>query len=461
MNEFNLDSGVLDSLSQILHRNAINNNTLDSLSGKNLVSEVKLNPSELYALYSNNIISRIVDIYPESAFDNGYQVLSSNGDIIDSNNMLILTAFKEASIKARMLGKSFLVFNPDDNSPLNSNLSTNKYKIYENLYDIGGDSWLNKKHLILEYSGDMNQYRRKGYINKIYPKSNVFCFFGKRTYKENVLPDEDDYSSSIIEGFYTQFNNYLSASFYGRKILQNLSNLSLGISQLSIQLRDKSSANKVYERAALLDENRNLNSVILHDKDSENISYISQHLDNVTQFIGHLENLVAASTDGIPKERIFNYDEGSGYYTHLIVRQMWSESVSKWSRVNWLSHLLNIYSQINVNFDKIIIPLPIVLTQLEQSELELNGANRVEKLMRNGVITANEARTGYRNELYTLNIDIDNSKIPTNELSSNHSNQISLDSINKQTLKSLSNVNLPDYWNMGDELADFINKSFR
>lgn len=368
-------------------------------------NDVNVSESELDTIYRNsNLISKVVDYYPTEAEHYGYRLINKDGTTVLDKNNYLAKAFKEASIAARLYGKSFLVFNPEKSQKLSTVIEENDYKIYLKLQKINNDTWLTKKYKVVTFDKDYN--KQIEFIEKKFNDDNVFVFIGKRTYDTTADIDDDLYSDSIIKGLMTQYKNYIISSEFGRKILQNLSNLTISVKGLSLQLKSRDMKNRIAERLALLDQNRSNSNAILHD-DNEKVDYIRQNLDNVADFITNLKGILLAYSD-IPEEKLFGYNQGSGYYTHIIIRQLWSEDIQTWIMNNWIENLYKFYEQINVNFEKIIVPLNIVLTDLEKAEIEEKAANRSAKLVESGIISTSEARSAYRLTDFTLNIALEN-----------------------------------------------------
>ncbi|NEP03533.1 MAG: DUF1073 domain-containing protein [Okeania sp. SIO4D6] len=367
-------------------------------------NDVNLSPNELEIIYRNsNLISKVIDYFPTEAEHYGYRLINNDGVTIEDKNNYLAKAFKEASISARLYGKSFLVFNPEKNEPLSSNIEDNDYQIYQTLSKVSKNTWMTKEYKKITFDSQLN--KKVEYIKKSFPDENVFVFVGKRTYDTKSDIDDENYSDSVIKGLMTQYKNYIISSEFGRKILQNLSNLTISVKGLSLQLKSKDMRNRIAERLSLLDQNRSTANAILHDE-NEKVDYVRQNLDNVSDFITNLRGILLAYSD-IPEEKLFGYNQGSGYWTHIIIRQLWAEDIQTWIMNNWIENLYKFYSQINPNYTKIIVPLNITLTDLEKAEVEEKAANRSAKLVQSGIITTQEARSAYRLTDFTLNIALE------------------------------------------------------
>lgn len=368
-----------------------------SVEHRNAMSVVRLGNRELEQLYENAIIKRIVNIYPETAAQQKYNILGSN-HILEEYDDYILELFTEASIQARLYGTAYLVFNPDNNYRMLKPYNKNAYLITNKLEYAGSKGWFNSRHPRITYQVNSDGVQREiEYIKKMYPDRNVFVFTGSKNYKSSYEYNRESFSQSVINPVYNALNDFLRSNSNSILILDNLSNLVIGIRELGLQIRSRDGYNRITNAAKMLDENRRLNKVIVHDAD-EPMNYISQHLDNVVPLLEHLTNVVAASTDFIPREKVFNYSrgsQGSGYYTHLIIRQQWAENVQKWAIANWSKNLMKFYSQFYTDQISTDFPLMNVMTRSEIAELEHREAQKNALLIDKGVFTAEEVKAMY------------------------------------------------------------------
>lgn len=372
-----------------------------SLENEIVFNDVIISNKELEILYRNsNLISTIVNYYPDEAVHYGYNLYKNQKVVVEADKYL-LNIFREASIKARLYGKAFLVFNPDTGYPYTENFQDHDYKIYLDLTK-GKDGWINKRHKIVELNDDF--IKNVSYITKKYPEENVFCFFGKINFSDDVEVDEPNYSSSVINGFFTEYKNFIVSNEFARKILQNLSNLIISVKGLGLQTNSKDAEDVIEKTLHWLDRNRATSNAILYDASGE-VATISQSLENVSDFLDSLKNILASATD-VPTEILFGYEKGSGYWTHLVVRQLWAEKIQNWVINNWTTNLSKIYLNLDIEFDKIEIPNKIVLTDLEKAEMEEVSSRRTKNLVESNVITPEEAKSGYDNSDFSLHYKI-------------------------------------------------------
>ena len=343
-------------------------NTLTTLTSDRFINQDVYSVNTLYVekltddmrcqLAKNPIIDRICTIYPTVASDIGYTI-KNNGEVIESSNVRIIEAFKHASIMSRIYGKAYLVFNPDTGGQIFKNEWA--YKIYTELVKTP-NGYINFKH---KNKGQNN------YTKKVYPLQNVLFFCHSKGYRfDEFDPENEDDYISIIDNIYKPVRDYLESLEVTRDIVKNISNLVLGVQDLSLQLRSEETKNVLFERVYLFDQAKRAGSTILKDTD-ESLEYINQTFNGVIDILQTLSNIIIMSTDNIPREKIMGYPQGvmgTGYY-------------------HWRDNLINVYKMLDSSLENSYLTVEFpnlnILNATEKAELEMSKLHRVEKLVDN------------------------------------------------------------------------------
>ncbi len=388
-NEMNTDSSGLTDIMQMLSLLTV----ASQKSGSDSVN--KLSASRLNKLFRNsNLIRKIVCHYPTEAKSLGYIIKDKDGNEVDSNDELILEAFTEASIYARLYGKSYLILETqkDLDQPLRKNEVIINYEI-KTILSRDGDYFID---------GDIYRYHN----------SKVLIFLGSKTYIEFARIDDPHYSDSIIQGIYEALQQFKESNKYALYILKNLSYLTIGQKGLGTKLSTDGGKAKVFERMSSVSLNRDINRIITYDADTEKVNFINQTLAGVKDLIQEIKLLFAAET-GYPYKELFddtNYQGmSSGIQNQLVVRFLWAKRVKTWSENNLKKNYTLLFRRLYGDVYNIEIPFIVELTEIEKAELEDKGAARLDKLVKNKIITPKEARSGYQSDHYSLNIELDES----------------------------------------------------
>lgn len=365
----------------------------------------RLNPNELNNIFRNSsLIRKIVTKFPKKAYSIGYTVVNIGGSIIEKNNQILLKAFMESSIRARIYGKCFceLKFLSQTEKPVNPSDTLTGYRIH-NTANIVGDFF------------ELNvNYSYKAHSSRVLP------FYGNLNYQYNIDDSDyylnDDYSDSIIQGLYNSFTDYIESNAAGKYILKNLSYLLIGIENLANMSKSDIGKQMVISRLTDLNENRNIGRTIAFDKKYEELQFISQTVSGFSEIVNELKTFFAAETE-YPIEELFdkssNQNIGSGIQNQLIARNLWSTKCNEWTLENWLDNYIKFYSNF-YDMDKysIQIPLEIEMSEQEKIEIQKTAAERDKILLELGVITAEEIRQSYKGETFTINLNIDSEPIP-------------------------------------------------
>lgn len=392
--DYNIDStalmGIFGMLSGLNNLNWNKTGVLDT--------DVSLTTYELnYLFRRNKLIKKIIIKYPNEAKTVGYQIKDSKGRIIAENDELILEAFHDASIYARIYGKSYLVFDTekkDFEKPLKIGEKLTGFKV---------------KHILNKF----NDYYLTG-SERIH-ESYVLIFIGEKNYNFEVDINNEDYSDSIIQSLYESFFNYINSSKYVKYIMENISYLRIGIKSLGTKLRNEAGKKEIFERLQSVNANRDASRLLTYDIENETIDFISQSLAGIPEVVKEFKDLLVCESD-YPYDILFedsqNNGLSSGAQNQLIIRVLWAKKVKNWVENNWLKNYKTLFSRLYKEFQNnstytIEIPFNVETTQEEQANLENNIADRNKKLIETGIITVKEARTTYRDNKFNLNLELD------------------------------------------------------
>lgn len=300
--------------------------------------------------------------------------------------------------------------------------------------------------------------------NQIYHKDRVILFHGLKNFinLDYVFQNEDIsiFYDSVLDSLAASlYDNFMSKSF-AKYILENLSYLLVGMTGLSAKVASNSpdGKNALQERMNKINAQKNVSRIFAYDLNNEDIKFITQTLSGVKELIGEFKDSVAADS-GIPYEKLFEAGNNSsmvssGMQNQLVARFLWSEKKHEWAKENWLPKYKELFSKLKKVDDSshVKIPFGMQLTDLEKAELQNLGADRIKKLIDSGVISANEARTGYRYDEYSLNISLEENPILENKSSSIADNFT-------QTENKITNEDVADFFKSisnedWDEIAD-------
>jgi hypothetical protein len=357
-------------------------------------SVMSISRKELNTIFRRSyLLRKVVSMLPNSAKSAGYIVKDATNKVIEKSNLHIIQALEDGALMGRLYGKVFMILESEDNDltvPLTQLETISGHRIKFDLERRG------------DYFFDKNDER-------VAHKSKVYIFTGSRSYKEDSTIDDDDYAESILIGLLISIKDYLISTQIGRKILKNLSNLTLGMKGLGMKLNSNNGKVQVKERLISFDLNRNVDEAIGYDLENEKIEYISQSLAQVPEFLEELKLLFVSNTE-YPYDKLFSSGTksglSSGYQNQLITRFQWAEQVKVWSELNYLPHLNRLYKTLSPNSDSINIeiPLPLTMTDLEKAEIEEKTANKLIGLVGANIININEARNSYRSDNLTLDV---------------------------------------------------------
>ena len=359
----------------------------------------KLSPDECNSLYRNSPLSRkIVKLYPQEAFNLGYVIKDSNGEIIEQDNRIVLKSFLNASMYARIYGHCFVYYSFSDNStrlkPLEPNpeLVPTSYKLFYNMQKIG-DFW--EKNNV------------KYHKSKIMKFTGVDAFLPLDNY--DYIIDETLKSDSIFDSLIQSLYDEFSGKTYGKHILENLSYLLVGMKGLASKVATTKGKSVVDDRMQTISDERDMSRVFSYDLENEEIEFINQSLTGVRDMIQEFKEAVSAASE-YPYDKLFEKPPiqqmgGSGMQNQLVARFLWAEKVHDWARFEWLDNYIDFFDRLygKDNYE-LEIPFKFNMTDLEKAELEDKASQRTERLINAGVIVDSEARTGYKDAKFTLNL---------------------------------------------------------
>jgi hypothetical protein len=354
-----------------------------------------LTPIELNTIFRQSFLARkIVEKYPMEAKTFGYKLENQNGEIIENGDKLLTEAIYEATIWARLYGRSFLVLNYEKSLP---------------------NEPLIPKEKLISYTIELEIFKEGDYFKKsddiIYHNSKIQVFFGRKTYVPYITPFDEGYADSVLQSVVTTLKNYVSSNETARKILSNISYLLLGIKNLGNMTKTDRGSGEIQARLTSIKVNRNVNRVIAYDKENEILSYISQATTGINDLIGVIKEIFIAESD-YPASELFEENSrqnlGSGIANQLIARFLWTKRCHSYTLREFLPQYETFYNRHykEENY-KVIIPFNLELSQIEQAELEKFASERTKNLIESGVISPEEARSGYQLEGFNLNIILD------------------------------------------------------
>ncbi|MBW4633561.1 MAG: DUF1073 domain-containing protein [Iphinoe sp. HA4291-MV1] len=341
---------------------------------------------------SSNLIRKIITRYPAEAKTLGYQLKRKNGTIVNENDDILLNAFENASIFARLYAQVYLLLKFDDtndNQPIKPNSELSGYEIHFDL-KLKGDFYVGKEEKIR------------------FHKSKISRWVGQKNYLKEQNPENVNYADSVLVGLYQTYNNYIQSNNLVRDILSNISYLTIGINKLADKLVSEKGRNQILHRLLSVNANRSVEKLIAYDKDSEVINFISQTLAGVREVVLEIKDLFVSETD-YPYDILFEDSPknslGSGTQNQLVQRFLWAKRCHTWTVNQWLRHYQEVFV-VWMPDDTLTVEIPFrfEMTPMEEAELEGKAADRTAKLITAGVITPEEAREGYQGDKFTLNI---------------------------------------------------------
>lgn len=369
---------------------------------------------------SNGLIRKIITKYPENARGIGYKIVNKDGVCINENDPIVLEGFYDSTIYARLYGYACLAFNflkskPEDEISIGLKIDT--FSISTNVTEMG-DFY---------------------YINGVkYHKSKVFIFRGDRKFRyfdPNNHDTEFYKNQSVLQTIYHSFRRLLKTTDSTRYIVDNLSYLLVGITNLTSLNNTDAGKTILSQKMLALNRERSIDKIISFDLSKEEVSFINQSLSGLDEVLNQFKILLASETN-YPYEQLFENGSGvgigSGIQNQLVSRFLWQENVNKWIFNNWKSNYELLKNRIFGEEYKLEIPFEVQLTITEKAELEKTVAERNKILIDSGVIIPEEARSNYQGDTFDFNLKLDEKvsekdekvKISATDINSNKSEKI-------------------------------------
>lgn len=396
--DLNLDSAGMSNVMSMLNR----------ISGDIYQDGLtRLSDAEIESNFRNShLIQKIIKTYPEESAAIAYEITNESGEEIIKPEPVLVEAVKEAMIYARLYSKCFI------------ELDFEQYTIEPPPLEIPLKRFIIHHDLVKE--GDF--YVGGG--ERIYC-NRVIEVVGNRTYAKHAKKDDVNYSDSLLQGLYQSLRDYFESNQNAKHILKNLSYLTVGIDNLGNLAMSNEGQNKIFGRLQSLNLHRNITRLLAYDKRSEQINFISQTMSGVKDVIAEIKEIFVSETD-YPHEILFEIGAkqsmGTGVQNQLVTRYLWARRVRKWSLNNVKKYYEDYYIRVkNYPQGNIRIPFGLDMTELEKAELEQKAADRTQKLISSGVISANEARTGYTGDEFRLNIELDDTEFRSRAFNENDS----------------------------------------
>lgn len=391
--------------------------------------------NEYYFYFENDgLIRKIITLFPDLAFKNGYVIKGKNGETLYKNDQVILEGFHEATIIARLTGKCMLIV--DDGADLDMPLRNNAvdYLIPKN----NNFTRLKNDYYKTEF-GDIH-------------KSKVLKFIGLRSYKPGIKDYDDLYAYSILKPAIDSVMNYIKISNHGESILRKLSYLLFGMRSLGSTLSSTDGFNKILERIRTVQYAEDSSSPMAYDLENEDVKFISQTLSGFDEIVENAKQKLLMNTEYTSDElygTARTQSLGSGIQNQLIARFLSASRIASWANTHWSKNMIMYYQNLGLTDFAIEFPTNMELSDNEKMELEKLAAERSQLLVNMGAITPEEVRRGYTGEDFDINLIVQNesAKVPRNE--------IIVDSeLTDSMWRQLSNVNFNDVDSVMEEALE-------
>jgi hypothetical protein len=385
----NTDAATLFDMLQQMNRM----NTLDDSSDDSQIFS-RLSERESSNLYrGSGLIRKLIHKYPDESNNIGYRVKDGKGNIVDENNPILLNAVYDALIFSRIYSRCYIYldFDSNDLQPIKKDEQLSGYKIYHDIFKTG-------------------DYYDVGTFKVHYTRIiDVVC---NRSYDKFILTTDDiNYCDSFIQQFYNSFMNYKKNNLYVNYILENISYLTLGIENLNNLQKSETQKQTLWSKLFDFNINRKINRLLTYDKRTEELNFVSQTFSGVNEAIDISKEFLLAECD-YPSDVIFETSSGgnklgSGVQNQLVARYLWQKRATVWTIKNVLPYYRIFYHRVRKG-EKLVVEIPfeVEMTDDEKADFELKGSERTKNLIETGVISNIEARTGYREGEYTLNIEL-------------------------------------------------------
>lgn len=329
---------------------------------------------ELYRF--DGLVTKIVNLYPDTAYATGFEIESPDVAYykVATDRLQVYEKFRLASKWARLHGLSaILLISPGRlDKPFNGNLQGLKVFALDNHIDTDsetiriGDSDVHRTRLIYFYGVSIIESKMGEVVTK---------------------------SASVLDGVIECLTTYRTIHGSIAKLLSTSNQLVIGTAGLGAGIRSDILTNSNTQRDTILSRlnsiqtGRNLASIVMYDKDNEEITNVSNSLSDVDTLAETLMTLLAQRTD-YPKNVLFGETTkagiGSGQAAQLIERMIWAQKVTVWIENNWLHGLQTILDTIQsdntlANYE-VKIPLSLTMSEIERAQTLLAKAKALTEI---------------------------------------------------------------------------------
>ena len=336
--------------------------------------------TDYHTLYKyDNLVSTLVDTFPDSAYSTGFQVISDSEEFYHEalNNLKVWETFRTASKWARLNGLCCVLIGTSGrlDVPLKPTQNVQALKIYS-----------------LSTDTDIDTEFIKIGTEEIH-RSRLLFFKGKELLSDSTGEVKTTYTS-ILDGLIEVLMKYREIPSLALKLIKTCNQVVLATKGLSAGIRNDILTNsnvkrkEIQSRLTSLDEGRNINSMMLIDLENETLDKTSLNISGVEKQVEVLENQLAIRS-GYPKHILFGDAQmsalGSGQIAQLIQRMLWASEVSKWIDNNWTEGIEKITRQLQTSLTlrdfEINIPLALVLSDQEVAEINQKQVEILEKIL--------------------------------------------------------------------------------
>mgnify|MGYP001765887743 CR=1 FL=1 len=322
---------------------------------------------------SDGLVRKIVNLYPESAYNTGFEIESDDKEIYEGilNNLGVYETFLVASKVARLKGLSCVFIGFQDGVNLTQPANLNAPIELLKAYNIQPNTDLTTETI---YIGGTEIH-----------KSRLLFFKGHESYLETI--EIKTVYQSVITCIYSFLCQYRQLPKQLSRLIDKSNQVALGTWGLSNALRQdvvtKTTTNRdlIEARGEAINIGRSINSTILYDKEHEVFDNISLALGGIPELCHEIKEHLALALD-YPVEVIFGNSInslGSGSVAQLVTRMLWATQLTQWIDNHWTRNLEYLVSSLesanNLREAKVKIPLALVLSPQEKAEINKNWSD--------------------------------------------------------------------------------------
>lgn len=353
------------------------------------------NYSELYRF--DGLVRKIIDLFPETAYATGFTIESPDSEYYKAatESLQVWEKFKIASKCARLYGLScILIMSPGKlDKPIVSGVQGLKVFALDNNVDISSE---------FVRIGDTDVHRSR------------LLFFGGVELLENNGEIVTKYAS-VLDGVIECITSYRTIHGSVAKLLQTSNQLVIGTAGLGAGIRSdiltgsNTQRDTILSRLNSIQSGRNLASIVMYDKDNEEITNVTNSLSDVDTLADTLMTVLAQHTD-YPKNVLFGETTkagiGSGQAAQLIERMIWAQKVSNWIENNWLDNIQSIMellqNQNSLAPFEIKVPLALTMSELEKAQVLKEKALALSELSKTYPISPETVQNYLQNDIELL-----------------------------------------------------------